>query len=104
MLKMSLWPGMAFFCLRQRHRRFTGLNEPPSVAAAPQHISYISGDELSADSYESIDVFIGVAAAATGIPEHDFLRYVLRVFGHEQCVFRPENALRAEVSCERIHC
>lgn len=50
-----------------------------------QHLgTYLSGDELSADSYEASDVFIGVAAAATGIPEHDFLRYALRFFGHEQ--------------------
>lgn len=44
-----------FFCLRRRHRRFTGLNEPPSVAAAPRHV--YTRDDLSADSYEASDVF-----------------------------------------------
>lgn len=50
-----------------------------------QHLgTYLSGDELSADSYEATDIFIGVASAATGIPEHDFLRYALRFFGHDR--------------------
>ncbi|QKJ89274.1 hypothetical protein PMPD1_4376 (plasmid) [Paramixta manurensis] len=46
--------------------------------------SYISGDVNLADSYEADDIFIGVTAAATGIPEHDFLRYALKFFGHEK--------------------
>ncbi|EAB2605665.1 hypothetical protein LJM48_004554 [Salmonella enterica] len=45
--------------------------------------SYHSGDVNSADSYEADDIFIGVASAATGIPEHDFLQYALNFFGHK---------------------
>lgn len=44
--------------------------------------TYLNGDKDSADSYEANDIFIGVASAATGIPEHDFLRYSLKFFGH----------------------
>lgn len=44
--------------------------------------SYHSGDVNSPDSYEADDIFIGVASAATGIPEHDFLSYALKFFGH----------------------
>lgn len=48
--------------------------------------SYHSSDVNLADSYEADDIFIGVASAATGIPEHDFLRYALKFFGHEKTV------------------
>ncbi len=46
--------------------------------------SYISGDVNSPESYEADDIFIGVASAATGIPEHDFLIYALKFFGHSK--------------------
>lgn len=45
---------------------------------------YLGGDKDSADNYGADDVFISVASAATGIPEHDFVRYALKFFGHSK--------------------
>ncbi|ENW02985.1 hypothetical protein [Acinetobacter beijerinckii] len=40
------------------------------------------GEKEAAESYSPNDIFIAVASAATGIPEHEFLVYALDFFGH----------------------
>lgn len=43
----------------------------------------VDNDKLNPRNYNPNDIFVGVAAAATGIPERDFLHYALTFFGHE---------------------
>lgn len=42
-----------------------------------------SNDKLDPKNYTPSDIFIGVASAATGIQERDFLNYAVTFFGHE---------------------
>ncbi len=42
----------------------------------------INNDRLNPKNYSPCDIFVGVASAATGIPEHDFLNYAVKFFGH----------------------
>ncbi len=41
-----------------------------------------SDDKTDPNNYTPDDIFVGVASAATGINEHEFLKYALKHFGH----------------------